>query len=184
MRKTSNKWGDPGHFVAIQQRGAVLIVSLVILLLLTIVGLTAMQSLTLEEKMVSNTQDATLAFHGAEAGLSHCEAIVQSVQAGRGEVYYYGSLQPDWHTDAAVWQSIGEEADFTGLQQNPRCASEYLGSAGADIDTQAFYTRDTPAARPVFRVTSISQGASTRTEAIHESLFICPGGCEDVRLTN
>lgn len=51
-------------------RGAALVTSLVILLVLTILGLAAMSTSSLEEKMSGNIQDSTFAFEAAESGLN------------------------------------------------------------------------------------------------------------------
>ncbi|MGE5242163.1 MAG: PilX N-terminal domain-containing pilus assembly protein [Bacteroidota bacterium] len=52
------------------QGGTVLIMSLVILLILTILGITAMGTSSLEEKMSGNIQEGTHAFETAESGLN------------------------------------------------------------------------------------------------------------------
>lgn len=52
------------------QRGTALIMSMVILMILTILGITAMGTASLEEKMSGNTQEATRAFQAAESGLN------------------------------------------------------------------------------------------------------------------
>jgi type IV pilus assembly protein PilX len=52
------------------QRGFVLIVAMILLLLLTILGLAAAQSTMLEERMAGNARNHQLAFQAAEAGLS------------------------------------------------------------------------------------------------------------------
>ena len=52
------------------QRGAVLLVALVILVVLTLLGVSTMNSTQLEEKMAANNQEVTRAFHAAESGLS------------------------------------------------------------------------------------------------------------------
>ena len=51
------------------QNGSVLLISLVILLVLTIVGVSAMRNTTLEEKMAGNMRDKGLSFQAAEATL-------------------------------------------------------------------------------------------------------------------
>ena len=60
------------------QSGAVLIISLVMLLLLTLIGTTGMQTTSLEEKMVGNMRDQNNAFQIAETVLRAGEAIVQA----------------------------------------------------------------------------------------------------------
>lgn len=56
-----------------QQRGAVLLVSLIMLLLLTIIGTAAMRDTNLQERMAGNMRDHHLAFQAAEAALRFAE---------------------------------------------------------------------------------------------------------------
>jgi len=56
----------PGHY----ERGTVLIVALVILLILSLLGITAMSTSSLEQKMSGNIQESTRAFEAAESGLN------------------------------------------------------------------------------------------------------------------
>lgn len=56
--------------VAGPQRGAALVMALVILLILTLLGITAMGTSSLEEKMAGNIQEATRAFEAGESGLN------------------------------------------------------------------------------------------------------------------
>lgn len=64
-----------------RQRGAVLFVSLIILLLMTIIGVSAIQNTTLQEKMAGNLRDANLAFQAAEAGLRDAEKYLATTTA-------------------------------------------------------------------------------------------------------
>jgi len=57
-----------------RQRGTILFVSLIILLLLTILGVTAMSNVTMEERMAGNLRDGQLAVEAAEAALRSGEA--------------------------------------------------------------------------------------------------------------
>lgn len=52
-----------------RQQGVALIVSLLMLLILTLIGVTAMLMTTLEEKMSGNQRDRSLAFQAAESAL-------------------------------------------------------------------------------------------------------------------
>jgi type IV pilus assembly protein PilX len=52
-----------------RQRGAVLIVALLFLVILTMLGLTAMSGTTMEERMSGNTRDINIALQAAEAAL-------------------------------------------------------------------------------------------------------------------
>lgn len=61
----------------LHQRGAVLIVSLIFLLVMTLVGVTAMQGTNMQERMSSNMQDRNVAFQAAEAALRLGEEWLQ-----------------------------------------------------------------------------------------------------------
>jgi type IV pilus assembly protein PilX len=52
------------------ERGAVLVMALVFLLILTLLGVTAMRMSSLETVMAGNTQEITKAFEAAESGLT------------------------------------------------------------------------------------------------------------------
>jgi type IV pilus assembly protein PilX len=58
------------------QSGVVMVVSLIILLLLTIIGINGMQSTLLEEKMAGNMRNRSLAFQAAEAALREAEVRI------------------------------------------------------------------------------------------------------------
>lgn len=60
-----------------RQRGAALVVGLVLLVVVTLVGVGAMQTTTLQEKMAGNLRDSNLSFQAAEAALRHCEGILR-----------------------------------------------------------------------------------------------------------
>ena len=57
--------GTPGH----RQGGAILIVTLLFLVILTMLGVTAMTGATMEERMAGNTRDTSLALQAAESAL-------------------------------------------------------------------------------------------------------------------
>ena len=61
------------------QRGAALIMALVFLIMLTLLGLTSMNTTSLEEKMANNTRDRDLAFQSAEAALRAGEAWIETM---------------------------------------------------------------------------------------------------------
>ena len=71
--------------------GAVLIISLIMLLLLTIIGVTAIQTTSLEEKMAGNMRDQNLAFQAAESALRVGETETATIAASD---FYTGSTNP------------------------------------------------------------------------------------------
>lgn len=87
-----------------QQSGAVLVISLIMLLLLTLIGITGMQTTSLEEKMAGNMRDKDLAFQAAESALKAAEASLSPTppafsDAGTDGFYSTASTIP---TDAAI----------------------------------------------------------------------------------
>lgn len=60
------------------QRGAVLIVSLVILLVLTLIGVAGMNSSVMQERMASNAQNSNRAFQGAESSATALTEILMT----------------------------------------------------------------------------------------------------------
>jgi type IV pilus assembly protein PilX len=56
-----------------RQQGAVLVISLIMLLVMTLIGITGMQTTVLEEKMAGNMRDQNLAFQAAESALRNGE---------------------------------------------------------------------------------------------------------------
>ncbi|RZV48942.1 MAG: hypothetical protein EX270_13400, partial [Pseudomonadales bacterium] len=100
------------------QQGAVLLTGLVLLFVVTLFGVSGMQTITLDERIVSNMQSSTIAFHGAEGALSTCEA---SLQAQTGTAFSYGSFPADWRDTDAFWAAAGEDATFAvEAVQTPR----------------------------------------------------------------
>ena len=60
-----------------KQQGVILIISLVMLLLLTLIAMSGMQTTTLEEKIVGNKRNRNLAFQAAESALREAEQWIQ-----------------------------------------------------------------------------------------------------------
>ena len=74
------------------QRGVVLVVSLMLLLVMTVIGVTAMQTTSLQERMAGNARDHNLAFQAAESGVRDAENFIRGVAAlsifdGSGGLY-------------------------------------------------------------------------------------------------
>jgi len=89
------------------QRGAVLIVSLVILLIVTMLAVGSMQNTMLEEKMAGNASDRNLAFQSTESAVREAEVLIEEiVSLGNftGGAGLYGRLdsEPSFY-DTATW---------------------------------------------------------------------------------
>ena len=64
-----------------RQRGAVLIVSLIFLLIVTLIAVGSMRDTILEEKMAGNTRDRNLAFQSAESGVREAEQFIEGISS-------------------------------------------------------------------------------------------------------
>lgn len=73
---------DSAGTAAPNQRGVVLVITLILLLVLTLVGLAATTSTSLEEKMTANQRDTQVAFQAAEAALRNGESQLQQANPG------------------------------------------------------------------------------------------------------
>ena len=62
--------------MAVRQTGAVLVVSLLILLVMTVLGVAAMGTTTLQERMANNNRQQQVAFQAAEAALRAAETYL------------------------------------------------------------------------------------------------------------
>jgi len=93
------------------QRGSALLVSLIILLVMTMLGVQAMSTTTLEERMSGNYRDNELAFEAAEAALRAGEAWLDThitppdpTTDGSSKVWEYGEVK---YTDDAWLKTNG-----------------------------------------------------------------------------
>ena len=87
------------------QRGAILVVSLLLLLVLTIIGVSSMQGTALEESMSYATRDRTVALQSAEAALREAETWVEGIASpaaltGSNGLYRRADTIPYYNTPA------------------------------------------------------------------------------------
>lgn len=125
------------HYSRPLQRGSALIVGLIFLVLLTILGLTAMKTTTLEEKMAGNLRDRNTAFQSAETALRDAETyitnnILVATAACTGGICTKGS-EPSWTSYA--WDDSKNIAYYT----SPSPASGVPGSLITAVAKQPKY---------------------------------------------
>lgn len=91
----------PPHAV----RGIALVMALVFLLLLTLLGISALNTTSLEEKMAGNVKDRNLAFQAAESALIQAEYWLYSSLTAPEPGSTPGTYQPST-TSVQVWDSV------------------------------------------------------------------------------
>ena len=154
-----------------QERGAVLVVSLIMLLIVTLIAVSSMQGTIMEEKMAGNTRDRNLAFQTAESSLREAEIYVEGLASmgtfsGAGGLYGLTDSEP-YYTDAATWSDtlnhvVGSAPH--GSYEAPRYFIKHYttvkGTAGA-LNMSGYGDNKGSGDITVFKVTSRSTGAST-----------------------
>ena len=171
-----------------KQRGAVLIISMIILLLLTILGVTSMQSTNLEERMAGNMRDQNLAFEAAEAALRDAEEFLDTVattgafDTDGSDGLYDDTIQEVWNTidwtGAATGTNGYIQADNIGTGQGlgtaPKYVIQHIVSVGEEADQTNLdnYGQGTGAGKTgLFRVTARGTGGSDNSVVILQTVF-------------
>lgn len=158
-----------------KQRGAVLVVSLMILFMLTMISLSSMQTTTLEEKMTGNMRDRNIAFQAAEAALRVAESELSAVVLPNfnGSSYLY---QPendlwksvDWANNATETKVIPNS--IAGVIQDPRFYLEELPTSitAGDSLVAGF---SPPSETGNYRATSKGFGGSSTAEVVLQTTY-------------
>jgi type IV pilus assembly protein PilX len=163
-----------------RQRGAVLVVGLIFLAMLTLMGVAAYSVANQEEKMAGNARDRMRAFEAAEASLRDCESVLGSLAGlpsfdGTGGMYtappvtnapMFESIS--WTTDSAVRVLATAMSD---VSVQPRCIVEELLVLEAKPVDGALSGPQQRAEERVYRVSATGFGANITTTALVQSTY-------------
>ncbi len=165
-----------------QQRGAVLIVSLIMLLVMTLLGVSSMKGSAMEEKMTRNLHDKNLAFQAAEAALRAAEQDIQDNIIATNTFDTDGS---DGHYDRSrlrIWEDIGwtasDSLEYDGFDGSyrvgspPRYVIQHLATTVDPIAAlnQGNYGQGTGAGKvETFLITARGTGGSDDSVVILQS---------------
>lgn len=170
-----------------RQRGVALFISLVLLLVLTIAGVSAVQTTSLEERMARNTHDSLLAFQSAESALREAEGWImgnvnstaQFSDAGTDGLWTtapYDEADQRWEED--IWadgnaQSIAVDTNVDGVATQPRFIVEWVATVQRDENPNllgssysAVFDRI-----EIFRITSRGVGATANARVMLQGTF-------------
>ncbi len=179
-----------------QQQGAVLVVSLIMLLIITLFGITGMQSTVLEEKMAGNMRNKSIAFQAAESALRNGEMDIDAsdvsslsfLAACTGGLCIppASSSTPAWEDDNLVdWtgttQTItyGDRLSATSIgtvATQPKYIIEKLNTpattTGQRFDASASAGYSSAATKEeVYRITAKAAGGTTVASAMVQSVY-------------
>jgi type IV pilus assembly protein PilX len=165
-----------------QQQGSVLIVSLIILLVLTLIGITGMRTTVLEGKMASNSFDKNTAFQAAEAALRDGENLAETYVATGSFDGTNGKLgpsdsDPDWW-DSTLWDpanstSIAYSGTLSDVKTQPRYILKYVGqvtNTSGSLKVHGYGTHNTSTVNE-FRVTARGTGKSDSSQVILQTYY-------------
>jgi len=161
------------------QRGAVLIVALVLLLVLTILGAAGVQNTSMEERMAGNYRDRFSAFQAAEAALRAGEAAidVQTTFAamlfdGSDGTYETtktgGSVDPTAATNYVMTVSV---ATINGVSSVPQFFVEKMPKVPLPKSSLVQGFQSKPKDIQYFRVSGRATGSSGQAEVILQSTY-------------
>ncbi|WP_140634499.1 pilus assembly PilX family protein [Methylibium rhizosphaerae] len=109
-----------------RQQGAALIITLVLLVILTLLGLASLRQTTLEERMSANLKDRAIGLQTAEVGLRAGEQSLTARQGPRdtdSSLNFGDTDYTKW--SAADWNEKAEQAEVAGLPSSPRYFIEF-----------------------------------------------------------
>lgn len=162
------------------QRGAVLIISLIILVILTSLAVSVMQGSVIEHKLATHQRDTTTAIQAAEIAMRTAENLLKNTQnpllwddfenaqnnAGLYPETPPGTSEP-W-TQKATWSGDGSivvNVDASLYAQAPRYIIERIGEieTGPDLNN--------PQKIRMVRITAIGYGSSARSRIMLQANY-------------
>ncbi|HTN34688.1 MAG TPA: PilX N-terminal domain-containing pilus assembly protein [Marinobacter sp.] len=159
--------------VSVHQKGSVLIVSLVMLLLLSLIGVAGIQTTTMQDRMAANLQDKDMAFQAGEAALREAEeglrVKVPVSFSGSDGLYRVGaSGRPNWPANTSDNGSsvITYTGTPLGASAKPKYFIEQIDTItppGCDLSSYC-----EPA---YYRITSVGFGGSDTSEAVLTTVY-------------
>lgn len=158
------------------QRGAVLMVVLVFMLIISLLGVASMQNATMQERMAGNNKDVNVAFQAAEAAIRDAEMAMLSLSSidfdGSDGLYLScpdpadtttACSEPDWtQTSQSGWRVLDEA--IPRVIRQPEYFIEQI-SATADMGASLDSDR-TVSTQGYYRVTARGYGESDRTRVV------------------
>jgi type IV pilus assembly protein PilX len=171
---------------AVRQRGVSLVVALILLLIMTLLGLAALRTTSLQEHMSANMIDRTAQFQAAESALREAEALIASgitvPSAGtcsNGICATPVSGAADRWLDASFGDASWRTSNGTGNRDaaiTTRYIIEYMGDGayGPDCNvSQSTESSDINCDMLRYRITARSTGAG-RARVLLQTNFVTP----------
>lgn len=171
----SLRYRDQKLAPAARQRGMTLVVSLIFLLILTILGVTAMNTSTLQQKMAGNLRDADMALQAAETGLRGGEGNLNTLYVG-------GKPTADATGSSGVWlpgttNTLSDswwlgKPTYTGPVTNASANPQYVLEEGDFVEDGFGLSKwSGKPGTQFYRITSRAVGVSPDSRALLEEMY-------------
>lgn len=112
-----------------QQRGATLIIAMIMVLVLTLIALTAIDSSSKQTRMVTNSRDRIVALQAAEMGLVEAETLLETIEIKGEPIGTNFSSQCDG--GMCFFGSNGDNKQTCAI--TPRLTPVWLDTGGLDV---------------------------------------------------
>lgn len=180
------------------QRGSVLLISLIMLLVLTVIGVTTLRTTVRQERMSANDRDGQVAFQAAELALRDGERWINQQSELPHEltcidtepcagsdfpgVFVISPAEPrfdtvdeliamslsDWTTDGEPLQNPALAGGLPGVAQQPR----FLIREARIIRDSLTLGRGDETQRYLYEITAMGVGAESESQRVLQSTFI------------
>ena len=162
-----------------KQSGAVLVVSLIMLLIMTMLGISTVNTTVLEERMAGHFFNKQSSFDASEAALREGEedadalAIFAPTDGTAGLHLPNPAGVPTWDDGSTTWVTR-DDSTIPGIAQQPQYVLEYMGGVPRDenclLDSSASSNQD--CWRYAYRVTAQGWGANTNALSVMQSTIL------------
>ncbi|MDR1064328.1 MAG: hypothetical protein LBL48_10455 [Azoarcus sp.] len=175
------------------QRGAVLVVALILLFAMSMLAATSMRGATLQVRMSANAYDRDLAFQSAEAGLRMGERTAENWATGTisapspsaacpdanaasglyvTDATNHANCKPLWEQPFKYWYNTASDAGAALTGSGPSRAPYYIVEL---ISDKAPCNPSAPAATSLnckrFRITASSDNSDGRARVVLQSIY-------------
>lgn len=182
------------NYIRNNQQGAALIVALIMLVIMTMLGLSAMNTSVVEERMAGNLRNKQLSFDAAEAavregeGLITCDGCVHAeiepkdgvASPGLHEIETDPDLSDWWqkgvwwnpdhsHTPDTKWQARADD-DISGVSAQPEYIIEHLGPEWRDPACDLDHEGKDECYRQSYRITARGWGMNTDAVSVIQTI--------------
>ena len=160
------------------QQGAALVVALVMLVIMTLLGVSSIHTTVTEEKISGQYRNRQLSFEASEAALRDGEGTADAFNLweptdGTNGLYLpaQGAV-PIWEDGTTNWTNVATAVP--NVSQQPRYTTEYMGGVPRDqnclLDAEASANQD--CWRYAYRISSRGWGVNTISRSVVQSTIL------------